>query len=88
MTDREELKILSCIGSTEPTTFPEFLWGYEDKPEKGDKQGWSELFGALEWLEHQGQIEIARGSGPGRRMIDTMILTEAGAARVRSAGRK
>ncbi len=73
------LKILAAISSTEPSSFNEFLRGYDDAPERGDKGAWSELFQDLETLESQGLIEVERVSGK----IDTLILTDEGADLVR-----
>jgi hypothetical protein len=76
----EQEVILSAIGSTEASTFSEFCRALKDDcPEKGDTAGWRELFGSLEWAEHQGLIEIDRVN----RKIDSLILTEKGAALVR-----
>lgn len=72
--------ILAAIGSTEETSFNEFcraLGG--DCPESGDKDGWREVFDHLRVLERHGFIEVSRVEGK----IDSMILTEAGANRVR-----
>lgn len=76
----DEETILAAIGSQEPSTFNEFLRALgDDCPERGDKDGWRELFAALEYSERSGLVEIERV----QRKIDSLILTEAGAARVR-----
>jgi predicted transcriptional regulator len=75
------IKMLQAIPSTEPASFNEFLRGYDDAPERGDKGGWSELFQDLETLESQGLIEIERANG----RIDTLMLTADGADVVRSS---
>jgi predicted transcriptional regulator len=75
------IKILRAIPSTEPATFNEFLRGYDDAPERGDKSGWSELFQDLETLESQGLVEIERNNG----RIDTLMLTAEGVDTVRSS---
>lgn len=79
-TERDEDNILAAIGSTEPSTFNEFCAGLKDCPAKGDRDGWREVFAALEWLEHQKLVEIERNG----RSIESLMLTEAGAERVRS----
>jgi hypothetical protein len=75
----EENRALAAIGSTEPSTFNEFLRAYPDCPERGDTGARSELFGLLEWLEHQKLIVIERAN----RRIESLQLTDAGADRVR-----
>lgn len=75
----EENAVLAAIGSTEPSTFNEFCRALKDCPSKGDREGWRELFATLEWLEHQGFVQIERGG----RGIESLILTDKGAARVR-----
>lgn len=74
------IKMLAAIPSTEPASFNEFLRGYDDRPERGDKGAWAEMFQDLETLEAQGLIEIERVNGK----IDTLILTDEGAALVRN----
>lgn len=76
-----ELDLLSAIGSTEPSTFNEFLRALGDEaPDREDKAGWRILFKAIERAEENGLIEVSRA---GMR-IDSLMLTEAGAARVRA----
>ena len=77
MTEMDD--ILQVVPSTEPATFSEFLRGLKDAPERGDKAEWSILFRQLERLEADGLVEIERSGNK----IDTLILTEAGAARAR-----
>lgn len=79
MNNVEENRILSAIGSTEPSTFAEFCRAYADCPERGDTAGWRELFGAMEWLEHQKLVVIERTNN----RIGSLQLTDAGADRVR-----
>lgn len=76
----DEDKILAAIGFTEPSSFNEFCRSYDDCPAKGDTAGWREVFATLEYLEHQGLIKIDRAG----KKIDTMILTEEGASRIRA----
>jgi len=82
MTERnkEEDGILAAIGSTEPSTFNEFCRSLKDCPAKGDTAAWRELFATLEWLEHQQLVRIERSG----RSIESLILTDAGADRIRS----
>lgn len=68
------MKMLAAIPSTEPATFNEFLSGYDDRPERGDKPAWAEMFQDLETLESQGLVEIERANG----RIDTLMLTAEG----------
>jgi len=67
--------LLLCIGSTEPSSFNEILQALGD-----DKPEWRDLFRALDEAERKDLIEIDRVNGK----IDSVILTEAGAAHVRS----
>jgi len=76
---KEEDDILAAIGSTEPSSFSEFCRELKDCPVKGDTAAWRELFATLEWLEHQKLIVIERSG----RSIESLILTEHGADRVR-----
>lgn len=75
----DEYTILSAIGSTDETTFGEFCSALDGCPESGDRAGWREVFNQLRILEQHGFIEISRTGNK----IDSMILTEAGANRVR-----
>lgn len=74
-------EILAAIPSTEPATFGEFLSTLPDCPEKGDRAGWRDLFSQLRTLENAGLVEVERTGGS----IESLLLTEDGAARVRSA---
>jgi hypothetical protein len=69
------IEILRAIPSTEPATFGEFCSAYDDCPERGDREGWRELFGDLETLEQQGLVEIERVDGK----IESLQLTGEGA---------
>jgi hypothetical protein len=72
-------RLLKAISSTEPSTFNEFCNALEtDMP--SEKSQWRELFIALEELEKQGLVEVDRTNGK----IDTLMLTEAGADRIRA----
>lgn len=80
-----DITILKAIPSTEPATFRELCSALgSDKPEKGDKRAWWELFSSIEKLEKQELIEVDRNG----TSIDTLILTEAGAAMVRAEQKK
>lgn len=73
--------ILSAIGSTEPSNFFEFLKGLgADCPEKGDRDGYRELFNQLKELERNGLVDIERRDG----QIEWLQLTEAGANSIRA----
>lgn len=78
--------LLNAIPSTEEASFRELL--RSDKPD--DTQEWSAFFKTLrqaerEWLVH---IEWSpNGNGRGGSSVDSVILTEAGAARVRESKR-
>ena len=76
----EENAILAAIGSTEPSTFSEFCRAYKDCPAKGDTSAWRELFATLEWLEHQKLVVVEREE----RRIESLILTDEGADRIRA----
>lgn len=76
-----EIEILSAIGSTEPSTFAEFCRALKDCPEKGDTAGWRQLFGDLEYAEHRKLVVIERD----QRRIESLQLTEDGAAEVRAS---
>jgi hypothetical protein len=72
--------VLAAIGSTEPSTFNEFCRSLKDCPRKGDTAGWREVFATLERVEHQGLVVIEREE----RRIESLILTHAGADRIRA----
>jgi len=74
-----EDQILSAIGSTEPSSFSEFCRALSDCPARGDTAAWREVFAALEWCEHQGWVVIERSG----RSIESLILTKAGANKIR-----
>lgn len=78
------IEVLRAISSTEPSTFSEFCRGLSDCPERGDREAWAEVFDTLEAVETLGLIEIERDRS---NRIETLILTEAGAARVKEARR-
>lgn len=78
--------ILVAIPSTEPATFSEFLDALDgDAPAKGERDGWVQLFNWIRLGERSGLIEVDR-SGDGR-LINSLVLTEVGAARVRELQR-
>jgi len=72
--------VLAAIGSTEPSTFNEFCRALKGCPAKGDREGWREVFATLECLEHQRLVIIEREE----RRIESLILTDAGADRIRA----
>ena len=72
---------LGAIGSTEESTFSEICRGLgEDRPEKGDKRGWCDLFDTIRKAENDGLVEISYGRAG---EIEGAILTEAGVAELR-----
>lgn len=78
----EELKLLSIVGSTEPSTFFEFCNGLRNIdliPEKGDKVGWSQLFRCVNDLERREYVTVKRLKG----RIESIQLTQKGADSVR-----
>lgn len=75
----DTLVVLRAIPSTEPADFGEFCNALEgDKPD--DRQGWSDLFNTIRSLEREGLIEVSHAGN----LIDTLVLTEAGVARVKA----
>ena len=76
----DEDNVLAAIGSTESSSFNEFCRSLKDCPRKGDTAGWREVFATLEYLEHQGLVAIERDG----RSIESLILTDAGADRIRA----
>lgn len=78
------IEVLRAISSTEPSTFSEFCRGLSACPERGDKGAWAEVFDTLEAVETLGLIEIERDRS---NRIETLILTDAGVARVKEARR-
>lgn len=79
----EPLTILRAIPSTECASFGEFCNALgSDKPT--DRDEWRVLFLQLEKLEADGLVEIERLSDK----IDTLILTDAGADKVREENRR
>jgi hypothetical protein len=75
------IDILLATGATEPSTFNEFCRGLRDCPERGDREGWADLFKTIGSAERLGLVEVERLNGK----IETLILTEAGAAKARAA---
>lgn len=73
-------RLLDCVGSTEPSTFSEFLRALEDDcPEKGDKPAWAKLFSLIEECERDGLLVVERVKGK----VDSLQLTPEGADAVR-----
>lgn len=72
--------ILQAIPSTEPASFREFCNALgSDCPERGEREDWAELFDCIREAEGNVLIEVERSGNS----IETLILTEAGAATVR-----
>ncbi len=72
--------ILAACSSTEPSTFNEFARALKDCPAKGETAEWREVFGLLNQAEREGLVEVERAG----KSIDSLILTDTGAERVRS----
>ena len=73
--------ILEAVPSTECASFSEFCRALgSDCPERGERDDWAELFDCIKAAENLDLVEVERVNGK----IDTLILTEAGVARVRS----
>lgn len=76
-----EDQILKAISYTEACSFGEFCGALgSEKPERSDRDGWHQLFLQLDKLEADGLIEVSRAG----KFVDTLQLTETGAARVRA----
>lgn len=76
------LIVLKAIPSTESGSFRDLCNALgDDRPEKGDKSGWRDLFHSLRQAERQGDVEISWLDGN----VDAVQLTEQGAAKVRAA---
>ena len=76
--------ILEATSSTEPSSFSEFCRALgSDCPERGERDEWAELFDCVKAAEILNFIEVERVNGK----IDTLILTEAGVARVKELRR-
>lgn len=75
-----EDKILAAIGSTESSSFNESCRALKVCPAKGDTAGWREVFETLNDLERRGLVVIEREE----RRIESLILTDAGADRIRA----
>jgi hypothetical protein len=71
-------RILEAI-SNHGSTFSEFCSEYSDTPERGDREGWADLFAKLKTESDTGYIEVERGS----RYIESLRLTETGIAKLR-----
>lgn len=77
-------RLLQAIPSTEPASFNELCRALgDDCPERGDREGWRDLFSLLEIAQESGYVDIDYVGGK----VGSVQLTEAGAARVRSARR-
>ena len=75
------MPVLNAVSSTEVSTFNEFCRALGGScPERGEQDEWAELFDCVKAAESLDLIEVERVGGK----IDTLILTEAGAAKVRS----
>jgi hypothetical protein len=79
-------RILTSVGSTEPTTMHELFGAMrDDLPEKGDHEGWAEFFRTIHALQDSDLIEVERDR---ENRISSLILTDLGAERAREAQRE
>lgn len=77
----DEITVLKAIGATEASDFSEFCRGMRNEcPAKGDTTGWRELFSLLSDCEREKLVTVERNG----RIIESLQLTEADAALVRS----
>lgn len=77
----ELLTVLKAISSTEPSSFREFCSGLGDAcPERGDTNGWREVFRLISKAEKDGLVDVLWGNVG----FHTVILSESGAAHVRA----
>lgn len=72
-------RLLEAI-SNSGSTFSEFCRDYSDTPERGDREAWAVLFDKLEMCEKLGLVQVERSDN---RRIESLTLTEQGAARLR-----
>lgn len=73
--------LLNAIGSQEESTFGEICNALgDDRPERGDKDGWREFFDLIRKAKNAGLIETFENK---EGKFEAAILTEAGAAKVR-----
>lgn len=77
-------EILAAIPSTGPATFREFCAALTDIPT--EKAEWRALFSQLKTLENAGLVEVERANVGGS--IESLMLTEDGADRVRRGERR
>lgn len=75
----DEHDVLAAISFKSATGFSEFCSALNDCPERGDREGWRELFSLLNKCERNGFVIIERDG----RNIESLQLTDAGAARFR-----
>lgn len=74
--------LLGAIGSTEPSTFEEVLQALGDEaPARGEKKEWFDFFTSVNAAEKKGLIEVEKQ--PDGKKVESMILTEAGVARLK-----
>lgn len=75
--------VLAAVGATECSDFNDLCRGLgSNRPqERGE---WADLFRTIEQAERDGLVEVSRIEVDGQKRIDTLILTEEGANRVRA----
>lgn len=69
-------EVMQAIGFTEESSFREFCRELKDCPDRGDRNGWRELFGDIEWCAHMEWLTIEKRGAS----IESLQLTEEGAA--------
>jgi hypothetical protein len=75
--------VLEAIGSTEASDFNDLCRGLgSNLPE--ERSEWADLFRTIEEAEREGLVEVERDDVSGKQRIATVILTPAGADRVRA----
>jgi hypothetical protein len=78
-------RILTSIGSEEPSSFNEVLRSLgDDAPEKGDKAAWREFFQTINALEQSELVTVERRDG----RFEAAQLTDLGAERAREIFRE
>jgi hypothetical protein len=77
------IETLRAINTTEPRDFESFLDGLPDRPRRGERSAWAELFDTIGALESMELIVVVRDGHTNR--IDSIQLTTLGAERVRES---
>jgi hypothetical protein len=80
----DELDILAAVSLTEPMSFSDFCGALNNCPERGDREAWRSLFGLLSRCERSGLLVIERDDDRIGSKIESLQLTDAGAAKLRT----